>query len=305
VVTVSYEAALNDVVLARNTRSGVGFGPGRNRLTLTAQMRNDRIPAWWVTHIRNDENTTLAVNATVRSGLVGQSATVVPTRRNVSTDIIGQFNSTETREVNADAPLVSDPVAYVNRTNATWGAVSENRTPIDAEIAVYNPKPYPLAVNELGYNITMNGIPMGEGHTERSYTIPPETERTLDARLVMRNDNIDEWWVSHLERNQRTNLEVGFYLRVDAAGSVFRVPLRGLTNERVIETDFFGNKNTTASTNASADDGATDGTTTDSGTTTDDGTTSETTATDGGTTTDDGVIGDGTTEDDGLLARAP
>jgi len=231
-------------------------------------------------------------------------------QRPVSTDIIGQFNSTETREVNADVPLVSDPVAYVNRTNATWGAVSENRTPIDAEIAVYNPKSYPLAVNELGYTITMNGVAMGEGNTERSYTIPPNTERTLDARLVMRNDNIDDWWVSHLERNQRTNLEVDFYLRVGTGGRTVRLPLRGLTNDRVIETDFFGNKNATAAANGSADGETTDGTTdAGTGTTTDGGETDGTAGTtDDGTasrTTDDGLLGNGTTDDGGLLARAP
>jgi|GEM_PF-613526 len=308
-LAIDYGVTMNDVRVAGGQKRGLSVGTGNSTLNFTTLMRNDRIPAWWVTHIRNGENTTLAVNATVRSGLLGRSATVVPVQRPVATDIIGQFNSTETREVNADVPLVSDPVAYVNRTNATWGAVSESRTPIDAEIGVYNPKPYPLAVNELGYNITMNGVAMGEGHTERSYTIPPNTERTLDARLVMRNDNIDDWWVSHLERNQRTNLEVDFYLRVDGGGATVRLPLRGLTNERVIETDFFGNKNVTAAANGSDSDG--DDSETDNGTTT---TTSEEATTDGG------LLGDGTTEettatektttttttdDGGLLARVP
>ncbi len=286
-LAVDYRVEMNNVRIAVGGKRGLAVGPGNTTLNFTTLMRNDRIPAWWVSHIQNEENTTLAVNATVHSGLLNRSATVVPARRNVSTDIIGQFNSTETRPVNADLPLVSDPVAYVNRTNATWGTVSQSHTPIDAEIAVYNPKSYPLAVNELGYNITMNGVPMGEGNTERSYTVPPETTRTLDARLVMQNDNIDEWWVSHLRRNQRTNLEVDFFLRIDARASVFRVPLRGLTNERVIETDFFGNKNATAGTDGGGDSETTTTVVPEGSATTGEG---DTTTDADGTTTDGGGL---------------
>jgi LEA14-like dessication related protein len=320
-VGIDYGVTMNDVPMASGYKQGVAIGAGNSTLNFTTLMYNDRIPPWWVSHIESGERTDLAVNATVSSGLLGQSATVVPARRTIETDIVSQFNSTETRPVNADTPPIEDPVAYVNRTNATWGDVNQSATPIEVELVVYNPKSYPLTISELGYNITMNDVPMGEGRTREGYTVPPESTQTIEATLLMQNDNLDEWWVSHLERNQRTDLEVGFTLNVDTELTTLQIPLSGLTSERTIETDFFGNKDSTGGTDAggssggettnggsddeATDDGASDDTTAGDGaldgdtTATDDGSGDETTATDGGS---GGDTTNTTTSDDGLLA---
>jgi len=190
--------------------------------------------------------------------------------------------------VNADTAFVEDPVAYVNRTNATWGAVDRAETPIETEFVVYNPKSYPLTVSEIGYNISMNDIHMGDGETAQTYTIPPGESRTLDASVVMRNENLDEWWVSHLERNQHTDLRIDFYARIELSSTTVNVPLRDMTYEETIDTDFFGNKD------AAPTDGSTDGgDDTTERTTTDDSATDDSTTDD--STTDD-TAGDSTTE---------
>src|SRR6056297_2357207 len=59
IVDVSYTATLNDVTLATGQRSGVGFGTGTNTIDLTAEMRNERIANWWVTHVNGGEESTL------------------------------------------------------------------------------------------------------------------------------------------------------------------------------------------------------------------------------------------------------
>jgi hypothetical protein len=108
---------------------------------------------------------------------------------------------------------------------------------------VYNPKSYPISMSSIGYDVTMNGLAVGEGASERSVTIPPGETRTIETTTVIRNQLLDEWWVSHLERNQVTDLEIQFYARFDlsaaSAGEV-RVPLDSVTH--TIETDMFRNK---------------------------------------------------------------
>jgi len=285
---VYYQVDMNDVRMATGEKEGIGVGTGNSTLNFTTEMENDRIPPWWVSHIENDERTELTVNATASSGLLGRNASFTPAQRTIETDIISKFNSSETRPVNADTAFVEDPVAYVNRTNATWGAVDRAETPIETEFVVYNPKSYPLTVSEIGYNISMNDIHMGDGETAQTYTIPPGESRTLDASVVMRNENLDEWWVSHLERNQHTDLRIDFYARIELSSTTVNVPLRDMTYEETIDTDFFGNKD------AAPTDGSTDGgDDTTERTTTDDSATDDSTTDD--STTDD-TAGDSTTE---------
>lgn len=241
-LTVDYDVLMNDVSLANGTKSGVDVGSGNSTLEFSTAARNEQIPPWWVTHIRNDERTTVTVDTSVQSSLLGRTVDPPNVTRQVETDLLSEFNSTETREVNADQPLVSDPVLYVNETSAEWGTVTDERTPMELTFVVYNPKSYPIGVSQLEYNTTMNGVIVGGGTTESEYVIPPKSTETIEATAVIRNDRIDEWWVTHLERNQVTDLRIDFAARLELSETTVRVPLDSLTYTTIIETDIFGTK---------------------------------------------------------------
>lgn len=107
---------------------------------------------------------------------------------------------------------------------------------------VYNPKSLPYTVSEIGYEMTMNGIAVGNGTTKRPYTIPAKSEKTVEMRTVIRNQQLNDWWVSHLENDQVTDQKITFYANIELpSGDTVRVPLRQLTYEKRIETQIFEN----------------------------------------------------------------
>lgn len=237
--TVNYTVSMNDLAMANGSKEGLAITQGNTSLEFTTQMQNRKIPAWWVSHIKNGERTQLDIDARVHSSLLGQTATV-PHSQEIETDIISQFNSTETRPINANQPVVSDPVLYINRTAATWGPVTESETPIDMQFVMYNPKATPYTITEVGYEITMNDISVGGGATDDPYVIPGGTERTITATTAIRNAKLDDWWVSHLKNDQVTRLQIDFYAKVELpTGNTIRVPLEALTYTKQIETDIF------------------------------------------------------------------
>ncbi|PSQ33279.1 hypothetical protein BRD09_01425 [Halobacteriales archaeon SW_10_68_16] len=235
-------------------KQGVDLGSGTDTLAFTTHMRNERIPAWWYTHVRNGERTELLVNASVSHGLLGGNEFEFPQEETIETDILGGFNSSEPRPINADQPPVSDPILYLNETAASYGEnITRERTPLETAFTVYNLKPWPYTVTEIGYTIEMNGVEVGEGSTERPYAIPPGSETTLRAETVIRNERLDEWWVSHLRNDQVTNLTIDFYIVVDPdpgdaiPGTVdpIRIDSDKFDHHTTIETDIFGTKNAT------------------------------------------------------------
>jgi LEA14-like dessication related protein len=270
--TVNYTVFMNEVPMANGLKEGVAVEQGSSTLAFTTRMRNEQVPPWWVSHIRNDETTEVRIDAQVTSSLLGGRTFELPQEKTIETDLIGNFNSGETRPVEANRPVVEDPVLFVNETSASWDreALSAERTPIDMGFTVYNPKPYPYAVTEIAYEIRMNGILVGEGSSDDVATIPPGTAETIDTRTAIRNGNLDEWWVSHLQRDQTTNLTIDFSVVVDpveedgpiggldrTVGEV-RLPVDPLDYEETIETDLFGTKNETDDSAGDAADGDAD-----------------------------------------------
>ncbi|WP_424018311.1 LEA type 2 family protein [Halorientalis pallida] len=320
--TVNYTVQMNDVSMATGQKEGLSIDSGNSTLSFRTYMQNDRIPPWWHSHIENRERTEVVIDAVVRSGLLGGRRISLPQKRTIETDLIGQFNSSETRPIEAGRSFPSDPILFVNETSARWDRadLSRERTPIAMSFRAYNPKQYPYAISELGYTITMNDVQVGEGSSQDVATILPRTTQRIRADVAIRNRNLDDWWVTHLRNGQVTELEIQFYAVVDPADDAvggglggtgsFRIPLDPLDYRTTIETDMFGTKNESAS--GSSDSGSGDG---EGGQTTPtaptdgspDGGSSETTTDEGSTTeTADGTDGDTggsvtTTDDDGGL----
>jgi len=313
-VRVNYSVAMNDVTLADGEKRGVGVGAGNSTVNLTTDLRNDRIPAWWVTHVNGGESSRLAVDATVASSTLGRSVSFRPANRAVDTDVLGQFNSSEDQDVDADAPLVSDPVLVVEERNASWGEATSEATPIDLTFRVHNPKAQPVVVSSVGYDIAMNDVDVGDGETEETVTIPGGETREVSFPTTVRTQALDDWWVSHLENDQVTKLTIDFYAELQPPGTdeSVRVPLDGLAYEKTIETDIFGNDGGSEAADDGSDeaDAATTGTeptttvdddSDDSTTTTTDTPTAPTTTTTTTTTGDGGNETTTTTADGDLL----
>ncbi|WP_435358086.1 LEA type 2 family protein [Haloarchaeobius sp. DFWS5] len=320
--SAEYEVTMNGVAMANGTKERIDTPPGQSTVTMRTNLQNDRIPKWWVTHVRNDEQTTVRIDASLDSGLIDQSFPVTQTQ-NVQTDMLSSFNSTETREVNANRAFVSDPVLYVNETGAQWGNVTAEETPIVLDFYVYNPKPYPIPISEIGYDITMNDVSVGQGTNTKEHVLASGAVTQVRTVTTVDNDKLDDWWASHIQNNQVTQVRINFDAKVDVAGTSFSVPMDRFTYEETIETDIFGTKDqprsgganesettTAAGDDGAGDDGASAGTddsadagTDDAGTATDGSNTATgpTTTTASGTGDDSGDEGT-TTTDDGLLA---
>jgi LEA14-like dessication related protein len=242
-LAIDYAVEMNGIRMATGGREGLAIeGQGNSTVSLTTRMNNEKLPAWWVSHVRNGENTSLVIDAAVRSQLLGQRFEP-KINKSINTSIIAAFNSEENRPIEANQPVISDPVLWLNSTSGSWGTVTNETTDIDMAFDLYNPNAAPVVITELGYEIRMNGVTMGEGATEKSVAIAPGGQETVFATTTLQNTNLDEWWVTHLENDQTTELEVEFYVLVDfssTGGGTVRIPLD--TMERTIETDMFGNK---------------------------------------------------------------
>ena len=292
-VTIDYHVDMNDVQVANGTKNGISIGTGNSTMQLETTLYNEQIPPWWTSHVENDERTAVTIDATVSSSTIGQSRTFT-SQRQIQTDILGQFQSEEDRPINGNLPVIDDPLLIVTETDAAWGDVSQEETPLEMDFTMFNPNPEPYAIAELRYNITMNDVLVADGATEDPFVITGGATNTLHATADIQNQRLDEWWVSHLNRSlyghQVTQFRIDFTAVVELPnGETTTVPLDDLTYEEWIGTDILGEGGDVGvppNGSASSEDGVVDGNTSDDG------------LTDGNTTDGDLVDGNDTSTND-------
>lgn len=237
VVNVEYTVALNTVEIAHGRKNTVQLSGKQNVITVSTWVNNDDIPEWWVTHINRNQTTTVRVDPTVAIKYAGVTLPVPSwTRtRTVKTNMLEPLQTNETRWFRS----FGQTLLAVNKTNAHWGRAGIEQTPLIVSATVTNRLPNSIPITNIGYTIRMNGVRIGDGVTNQREVIPPNSTRTIETRAILDNSRLDEWWVTHLRRNETTELTVNFYATIEYGGERRRVPLDFLTYQRTFHTQIF------------------------------------------------------------------
>lgn len=231
VADVTYDVSMNDVTVASGSSKKLGLSAGRNEVTLQTHIDNEKIPAWWATHINNGEKTTVSVEPAI--GAFSYSKELPAQERTFETDILASFNSDSGQSVEVGGQTL----LTVEETSASWGEATEEETPLSFAGTVHNPNDVPIVFSKIGYTVSMNDVTVAEGTTDEGVEIAPESTETIDVDSTMDNTKLDEWWVSHLRNDENTTLDVQVYA-VSESGK--RIPLPFMSKRVIFETDILG-----------------------------------------------------------------
>ncbi|MFC7177422.1 hypothetical protein [Halosegnis marinus] len=233
---LGFAVTMNGVPVADGSKGGVGLRPGRNELNVTVPLRNEQIPAWWVTHVNNDERTELVTAPSV--SLPGLPVSVdLPNRtRTIETDLLGAVTSEGERTV----AVGNTSVMTVSNQRASWGEATAEETPLEVRTDIENVHDYPVRLDGTAYTIEMNGVVVGNGTTDDSFVLQPGESGTFAANPVIDTPRMADWWASHVAANETTRLSVRVYGLVEQDGELERVPITVFEREAELRTDLLG-----------------------------------------------------------------
>lgn len=251
-VDLTYTVKLNDVAVASGTRSGLKLEPGRNVLEVTAAMDSGQIPAWWVSHVRNGGNTTMTIEPRVSFTGVPLGTSLSTMRRPVQVRVLGPVSEGATGPVVAANRTILD----VTDRNTSWGEATDEATPIVVTSRFRNRHDHPVGIDGTAYEIRMNGVVVGEGRTNDSFRLAPDETAAFTTTAAIDPQAMQDWWVSHLRNDQRTELSVAVFALVDDDGELVRVPVAMFRQRSAVTTDMLGSANGTVEPLPVGDDGA-------------------------------------------------
>jgi LEA14-like dessication related protein len=237
VADIEYVVTMNDVEAANGRVESVDLA-GDGVVTHSTWFENEKIPAWWVTHVRNDETTTVRVQPDVVVDIVGIRfpADSMTRTRTVRTNFLDPLRTRTERRFE----VLNETALIVEGTDARWGNVTDARTPINATATVRNPTDVRIPITDVQYTVRMNDVIVGNGTIGSPGAIEPNGTREIAARAVIDNSKLDEWWVSHRQRNGTTWMTVDFTATVETAEGERRLTLDFLSFSRTFRTDIFG-----------------------------------------------------------------
>jgi len=245
---ISYTVLMNDIEFATERENRVSLDGDESTVSVSTWLDNDEIPAWWVSHIKRNETTTVRVQPDVVVDVAGirLPADEWTRTRTVHTDLLEPLETNESQEFQA----YGRTVMVVDETNATWGNATANRTPIDASATVTNPTPIPVPITEIRYTVQLNGIVVGAGTAAERTVLEPDSTQSLEATAAIDNSRLDEWWVTHLRNDEASNLTVDFDATLESGGVERTIPLEFISYERTFETDLLGAADSSANESA-------------------------------------------------------
>jgi LEA14-like dessication related protein len=198
VIDIEYMVSLNGVPVGEGVKEGVGLSTGQDEIELVIPIDNQQIPAWWVTHVNNGEQSTLALEATVK-GPFGVSFDLPKQTRSFETVIIQPLETDEGRDIS----LLGKPVFTLGERTAEWGEATAETTPLAVSTDVKNNHGCEVIPDSVGYVVTMNGITVGEGEDRSVFTAAFGATDTFVINADLDTQAFDDWWVSDRTPTER------------------------------------------------------------------------------------------------------
>jgi LEA14-like dessication related protein len=242
-VDAEYGVELNGVRLITGQRDRVSIPSGDSTIELVSTVDNDRIVPWWREYVRAGETIELAATGEVRvNAVLSRTLTVGPYEQTLLADeqpVIDAFDGAvsdlEGRYPEDEA--ISDRVGYeIRDASASWASVSNETTTMDVTFRIHNPGAVPVPLVPDGFRLdarandvdlfSAQGDALSPESVDGDAVLQPGQQREVTYTVELENDRIDDWFRSHVERDERTELTVTpqLFFEVPGTGTRIAVP---------------------------------------------------------------------------------
>ncbi len=237
-IEIKGEILMNNVVMGAMNKSDVDIEAGNNNIELVSNIHNDKIPEWFVSHVDSGEYTDIRISpeVTLKTFLTDFGIQMPDQTSSLQTSFLSGF--TEIQKDKITDPATDKVLLTIENVEAEWGEVTEEKSQINAEVTVENPNPFPINLNQLSYQIDLNGIDIGSNETTEKIILGPNQETKVKTSLLIKNDKLEDWWPIHIKNNEESQLSINMKAIVEFQNQELEIPI--YESDQTIETDILG-----------------------------------------------------------------
>ncbi|MFW5935829.1 MAG: LEA type 2 family protein, partial [Candidatus Hadarchaeota archaeon] len=213
---------MNDIMMGNGSAVKSEIDTNSNStIVISTDIQNDRISEWWISHIKNDEESSMVMKGDLVFDLkVTEFKYPIEKTRQVNTDILSGL-SVSSQRVDSTGP----GSITIESAESQWGEVNHDYTQVVTTVKVQNDYPVDISIEEVNYVVEMNGIRLAEDTSDVTRVIEANSEAELSLTTKMMNDKLEEWWVTHIENNESSTLNTTVQAVVEAEDQRFELNL--------------------------------------------------------------------------------
>lgn len=234
------ETTINGISVADGAETVEGLTAGTNELDLTVEKDNSRVPEWWARHVNDGEQSTRVTNASTTAD-VGLTRFDVESGERTSefeTDLLSGMNGDRDEELD----VAGETALVVSGVASEWGEATFERAPIHTEATVENQQDAEMEITDVRYTVTLNDVVLADGTDGETHTVAPGATDTVPLTMELDNSKMDEWWVTHVRNDERSEMDVTVVATVETPAGSETVPLESLGQSETVETDLLGSE---------------------------------------------------------------
>lgn len=200
---------MNGIEAASGIKRGINFRAGESKINFSVFLDNKNIPKLWISHLRNNEKTTVDVKVHLFLDVSFWKIYLATfsKRITVETDILSNLQSNRSIEIS----IIGSFYIIVKSLSFSWGEITNEVTEISSNLTLYNPNMIPLTLSKIGFDIQANNITIGEGETSSSIILKPKSQAQIDLKAKIYNEMLDDWFVTHIKNGEVTVINIRFF----------------------------------------------------------------------------------------------
>ncbi len=238
---LGYGVEMNGIELASGDKQGIQIDAnGNTTVNLTTVLDVKKLPEWWTSHLEKGEESELEIPVSLGYRVFSVPFSVGGTgyTDTIQTDIIGKLDSSlQEAEGDYTGPSTAgSPELEIRDTSAKWGDVSSDTSEIKMTFAIHNPNSYPVPTPQFEGDFRMNEVAVAEWTANDVEVLNAPEDGKIDAGetrditfvVDLDNQKMDDWFVSHVRRNEETQAEVEVRLAFTITETTFSIPPEGM-----------------------------------------------------------------------------
>lgn len=220
---VTFDLYMNNIKMVTGSSGGninlAGFQ--ESVIRLAGVLNNSRISEWFVSHLKNGEQTNVRLSGEVIFDLrVMELTRPFEQTLDITTNILAGMNTNQART------FMIGPVELVLKSlSSSWGKITSEEIEINHKAIIYNPNSYPIPMTKIEYEVYMNDIRMGGGTTYNSVILRAEGDTPILFTTVLDNTLLDEWWVTHIKNGEKTKITIEIYSVIEIRNVAYKIKI--------------------------------------------------------------------------------
>ena len=85
-------------------------------------------------------------------------------------------------------PTGKPEIPEIKDITNSWGDITADNSEIKTDVLVSNPNAFPIPIKGVEYEIFMNDVSMGSGHSIGAASLPAKTEHTITILTKLENN---------------------------------------------------------------------------------------------------------------------